>query len=221
MGVLSEMTEKEPSKKSTWEKLNIAAKQASSTANEKKISAAEKEEEVEHEKQLTHPSYEALEAQLLETENRLNDYKSQLAKFEDQKIYQLAEMDNLQRRTKRDIENAYKFSLEKFIKELLPVKDSLETALDHAKAKEQDTALSGIQLTLKQLQSLLEKNGVKSIEPAGKPFDSHFHEAMLAEENDELAPNTVIRVLQKGYLLHERLIRPALVVVAKTKEKTS
>ncbi|MEN9450789.1 MAG: heat shock protein GrpE [Pseudomonadota bacterium] len=220
MGVLSEMAEKEPSKKSTWEKLNIAAKQDSSTANEKKAPPAEKEE-LEQEKQLTHPSYETLEAQLLETENRVNDYKSQLAKFEEQKVYQLAEMDNIQRRTKRDIENAYKFSLEKFIKELLPVKDSLETALDHAKAEEQATALSGIQLTLKQLQSLLEKNGVKSIEPAGKPFDSHFHEAMLAEENDEIAPNTVIRVLQKGYLLHERLIRPALVVVAKAKEKTS
>jgi molecular chaperone GrpE len=221
MGVLSEMTEKDTSKKSTWEKLNIAAKQATSKpTNEEKSPSAEKEKP-EQEKQITHPSYEALEAQLLETENRLNDYKSQLAKFEEQKIYQLAEMDNIQRRTKRDIENAYKFSLEKFIKELLPVKDSLEIALEHAKAEEQDSALSGIQLTLKQLQSLLEKNGVKSIEPAGQPFDSHFHEAMLAEENDELAPNTIIRVLQKGYSLHERLMRPALVVVAKAKEKTS
>ena len=106
-------------------------------------------------------------------------------------------MDNIQRRTKRDIENAYKFSLEKFIKELLPVKNSLETALVHAKSEEQDAALSGIQLTLKQLQSLLEKNGVKSLEPAGQPFDSHFHEAMLAEESNEI-PNTIIRVLQKG-----------------------
>ena len=83
------MAEKEPSKKSTWEKLNIAAKQDSSTANEKKAPSAEKEE-LEQEKQLTHSSYEALEAQLLETENRLNDYKSQLAKFEEQKVYQLA-----------------------------------------------------------------------------------------------------------------------------------
>ncbi len=220
MGVLSEMTEKEPSKKSTWEKLNIAAKQDPSTAKEKKNPSAEKEKP-EQEKQLTHPDYEALEAQLLETENQLNDYKSQLAKFEEQKIYQLAEMDNIQRRTKRDIENAYKFSLEKFIKALLPVKDSLETALDHAKAEEQGAALSGVHLTLKQLQSLLEKNGVKSIEPVGKPFDPHFHEAMLTEETDELAPHMIIRVLQKGYLLNERLLRPALVVVAKAKEKTS
>lgn len=218
------MTEKEPSKKSTWEKLNIAAKQdTSKSSNEKKTSPAEvaaEKEKPDQEKQLTHPSYETLEAQLLATEKQLDDSKSQLAKLEEQKIYQLAEMDNIQRRTKRDIENAYKFSLEKFIKELLPVKDSLETALAHAKAEEQDVALSGIQLTLKQLQSLLEKNGVKSIEPAGQPFDSHFHEAMLAEESNE-TPNTIIRVLQKGYLLHERLIRPALVVVAKVKEKTS
>lgn len=215
------MTEKDTSKKSTWEKLNIAAKQdTSKTSNEEKVASAEKEKP-DQEKQLTHPSYEALEAQLLATENQLNDSKSQLIKLEEQKIYQLAEMDNIQRRTKRDIENAYKFSLEKFIKELLPVKDSLETALAHAKAEERDAALSGIQLTLKQLQSLLEKNGVKSIEPTGQAFDSHFHEAMLAEESDELAPNTIIRVLQKGYLLHERLMRPALVVVAKAKEKTS
>jgi molecular chaperone GrpE len=221
MGVLSEMTEKDTSKKSTWEKLNIAAKQETSKSTNEEKAPSEEKEKPEQEKQITHPSYEALEAQLLETENRLDDYKSQLAKSEEQKIYQLAEMDNIRRRTKRDIENAYKFSLEKFIKELLPVKDSLETALEHAKTEEQDSALSGIQLTLKQLQSLLEKNGVKSIEPAGEPFDAHFHEAMLAEESDELAPDTVIRVLQKGYLLHERLMRPALVVVAKAKEKTS
>lgn len=222
------MTEKDTSKKSTWEKLNIAAKQdtskspnedETSSAEEDETSSAEKENP-EKEKQITFPSYEALEAQLLATENQLNDAKSQLIKLEEQKIYQLAEMDNIQRRTKRDIENAYKFSLEKFIKELLPVKDSLETALTHAKAEEQDVALSGIQLTLKQLQSLFDKNGVKSIEPAGQTFDSHFHEAMLAEESDELDPNTIIRVLQKGYLLHERLMRPALVVVAKAKEKT-
>jgi molecular chaperone GrpE len=214
------MTEKDTSKKSTWEKLTTVAKQDSKSANEEKDPSTEKEKP-EQEKHLAHPSHEALEAQLLETENQLNEYKSQLAKSEEQKIYQLAEMDNLQRRTKRDIENAYKFSLEKFIKELLPVKDSLETALDHAKAEEQESALSGIQLTLKQLQTLLEKNGVKSIEPTGQAFDSHFHEAMLAEENAKLAPNTIIRVLQKGYLLHERLIRPALVVVVKAKEKAS
>lgn len=224
MGVLLEMTEKEPSKKTTWEEPNIAAKQDTPNPKSTNVGKTPSAEKPEQEKQLTHPSHEALKAQLLEKENRLNDYKSQLDKLEEQKIYQLAEMDNFQRRTKRDVESHRKFSLEKLIKELLPIKDSLEAALVHArvkaKPKEQDPTLSGIQLTLKQLQSLLEKNCVKSIEPIGEPFDSHFHEAMLAEESDE-KPNTIIRVLQKGYLLHERLIRPAFVVVAKAKEKTS
>ena len=210
------MTEKEPSKKSTWEKLNTAAKQdTSKSANEEKTLSTEKEED--HEKLLTHPSYKALEAQLLETENQLNELKTQFVKSEEKKLYQLAEMDNILRRTKLEIKHAPV----KLLEELLPVIDSLETAIEHSKTREHNAVLSGIQLTLKQLQNLFDKNGVKPIDPTGKPFDSHFHEAMLTEENDALAPNTIIRVLQKGYLLHERLIRPALVVVAKAKEKTS
>lgn len=220
---LSEMTEKDTSKKTTWEKLSNAVNKDSShpTKEEKDSSKGKEKLAPEQEKLLTHPSYKALESQLVETENQLSDYKDQLTQLEKQKMYQLAEMDNIQRRAKRDIESAYKFSLEKFIKELLPVKDSLETALEHVKTKDQGAALSGLQLTLKQLQNLLEKNGIQSIEPTGQPFDSHFHEAMLAEENNEVAPNTILKVLQKGYLLHGRLIRPALVVVAKAKEKTS
>lgn len=221
MGDVSEMSEKDTPKKSTWEKLNKVAKQDSTQSTNNEETPATKKENPKSQNKLPHPNYEDLEKKLVETEMQVNEYKSQLVKFEEQKIYQLAEMDNIQRRTKRDIENAYKFSLEKFIKELLPVKDSLEAALELATAKEHDPALSGIKMTLKQLQNLLEKNGVKSVEPAGKPFDSHFHEAMLAEESDEFAPNIIIKVLQKGYLLHERLIRPALVVVAKAKEKTS
>lgn len=214
------MTEKDSSKKSTWKKLDAAAKQDSSpSAKEEEILSTEKEKP--EQEALTHPSYDDLEAQLRETENQLNKVKSQLTQFEEQKIYQLAEMDNILRRTERDMVNANKFALEKFIKELLSIIDCLETTLDHVNIKEPDAILSGIRLTLKQLQSLLEKNGVKSIDPAGKPFDSHFHEAMLTEENDELPPNTIIKVLQKGYLLHERLIRPARVVVSKAKEKTS
>ncbi len=217
------MTEKDTSKKTTWEKLSNAVNKDSThpTKEEKDSSKGKEKLAPEQEKLLTHPSYKALESQLVETENQLNDYKDQLTQLEKQKMYQLAEMDNIQRRAKRDIESAYKFSLEKFIKELLPIKDSLETALEHVKTKEQDAALSGLQLTLKQLQSLLKKNGIQPIEPTGQLFDSHFHEAMLAEENNEVPPNTIIKVLQKGYLLHGRLIRPALVVVAKAKEKTS
>lgn len=217
MGAASAMSKKDTSKKTTWEKLNNATNQdaAKSATTEESVITPDKSQN-----KLTHPTYEALETQLLETETQLENYKSQLVKYKEQEKYQLAEVENIRRRTKLDVENAYKFSLEKFIKELLPVKDSLETALELTIAKENSSA-SGIQLTLKQLQNLLEKNGVKSIEPAGEHFDAHFHEAMLAEENDALAPNTIIKVLQKGYLLHERLIRPALVVVAKAKENAS
>lgn len=213
------MSKKDTSKKTTWEKLNSAANQEpSKSATTEETPKAEKPVSTD---KLTAPSDETLEAQLIETETQLNNHKSQLLKYKDQEKYHLAEIENIRRRTKLDIENAYKFSLEKFIKELLPVKDSLEAALDIPLASDSNPALTGIQLTLKQLQNILEKNGVKSIEPSGKHFDPHFHEAMLAEESDKLAPNTIIKVLQKGYLLHERLMRPALVVVTKAKEKTS
>ncbi len=218
MGTTFEMSKKDTSKKTTWEKLNTAANQEpSKSATAKETSTTEKPASA-HE--LAHPTYEALETQLLETDTQLNLQKDQLLKYKEQEKYYLAEIENIRRRTKLDVENAYKFSLEKFIKELLPVKDSLEAALDTPPTADSNPASTGIRLTLKQLQSILEKNGVKSIEPFGKHFDPHFHEAMLAEESDE-APNTIIKVLQKGYLLHERLMRPALVVVSKAKEKTS
>lgn len=213
------MSKKDTSKKTTWEKLAETQSDSTQAKTEAKESAIPPESKSH--KKLTHPTYEALEAQLLATENQLEAHKSQLLKCKEQERYQLAEIENIRRRTRMDVENAYKFSLEKFIKEILSVKDSLEAALKQFIDKENDSALSGIQLTLKQLQSILDKNGVKTLEPTGEHFDPHFHEAMLTEENDELAPNTIIRVLQKGYLLHDRLIRPALVVVAKAKESTS
>ena len=212
----------ESSKKTTWEKLNAQAEHEV-TANEPEIKEdafSEKKSEASPNK-LPHPSYEELEEQLFNTETQLEEHKSKVAQYKEQDTYRLAEMENIRRRCKLDIENAYKFSLEKIIKELLPVKDSLEAALAPI-TTENTASLKGIQLTLNQLQSVLEKNGVETVEPTtGEPFDAHYHQAMLAEENVEQDPNTILKVLQKGYLLNKRLMRPALVVVAKASEENT
>lgn len=127
-----------------------------------------------------------------------------------------AEVENVRKRAQADIANAHKYALEAFAAALLPVKDSLEATLA-ADSAALDALKSGVELTLKQLNSVFEKANLKEIDPAGEKFDPHKHEAisMLPSEKE---PNTVINVLQKGYLLHERIIRPALVTVAKPKD---
>ena len=128
-----------------------------------------------------------------------------------------AEVENIRKRTERDLANAHKFALEKFVNELLPVKDSLEMGLaaanegnDLAKLKE------GKKLTLKMLASTLGKFGVKEVDPQGEKFNPELHEAMAMQPSAEQAPNTVLQVVQKGYLLHDRLVRPAMVIVSQS-----
>lgn len=126
-----------------------------------------------------------------------------------------AEADNIRKRTQAEIAGAHKFAIENFASELLAVKDSLEAAL----ATESITAESlknGVELTLKQLKSVFDKFNVAEIDPAGQKFDPHRHQAISVIESSA-EPNTVVQVLQKGYLLHERVIRPALVTVAKAR----
>jgi molecular chaperone GrpE len=129
-----------------------------------------------------------------------------------------AELDNSQRRAKRDIENAHKFGLEKFAQELLPVKDSLEMGLVAAEGSDHEVAdklREGTELTLKMLGSVLEKFGIQEVNPVGEPFNPEWHQAMTMQESAEHEPNCVMAVMQKGYLLNERLLRPAMVVVSK------
>lgn len=127
-----------------------------------------------------------------------------------------AEADNIRKRAQAEIANAHKFAVENFASELLAVKDSLEAALaiDNAAA---DSMKSGVELTLKQLESVFERFYLAEINPAGEKFDPHRHQAIGTVESDA-EPNTVVKVLQKGYLLHERVIRPALVTVAKARD---
>lgn len=126
-----------------------------------------------------------------------------------------AEMENLRKRAEREVQNAHKFALERFFGELLPVRDSLELglaaasdAVDIAKLRE------GVELTLRQLTTAMEKFGARQVDPLGAKFDPGQQEAMAMLPTDQAEPNTVVQVVQKGYLLNERLIRPAKVIVA-------
>lgn len=134
-----------------------------------------------------------------------------------------AEMENLKKRTQKDIENAHKYALEGFAKELLTVVDSLEMGIQAAASDVPEVVKlkEGSELTLKQFQSALSKFKVEAIDPTGSVFDPEQHQAMSMQETDEVAPNTVVMVFQKGYQLNGRIIRPAMVVVAKALTKNT
>lgn len=125
-----------------------------------------------------------------------------------------AELENARRRAEKDVENAHKFGLEKFAMELLGVKDSLELGLS-AEDADADKLKEGTALTLKMLSQALEKFHIQEIDPVGQAFDPNLHQAMTTQESSEHSPNTVISVMQKGYVLNDRLLRPAMVIVAK------
>ncbi len=127
-----------------------------------------------------------------------------------------AEMDNLRKRTARDVENAHKYALEKFVNELLPIMDSLELGMNAAQSAENiDDLKQGMELTLKMFSSAMEKFGVKVVDPQGEKFNPEQHEAVSMQEIEGTESGTVVSVMQKGYELNGRLVRPAMVVVAK------
>jgi len=127
-----------------------------------------------------------------------------------------AELENMRRRTARDIENAHRFALEKFITELLPVLDSLELGISATDSAEDVASLrEGMDLTMKMFRTTLEKFGVKVIDPQGEKFNPEQHEAVTLQEAGDSTPGMVISVMQKGYELNGRLVRPAMVIVAK------
>jgi molecular chaperone GrpE len=154
------------------------------------------------------PEAEMLAAQVEELEQSLADAK-------DQALRTAAEAQNVRRRAEQESEKARKFALEKFVKELLPVVDSLEKALDAMGEEATEAHREGVSMTLKMQLGVLEKFGVEPVEPHGEPFDPQVHEAMTMLPNPDMDPNTVMDVVQKGYLLNGRLVRPAMVVVSK------
>jgi molecular chaperone GrpE len=133
-----------------------------------------------------------------------------------------AEVQNMRRRCEQDVERAHKFGLEKFSEELLTVIDNLERALQAVPNTEDDKVKAlyeGVELTLKGFMETLEKFNIEQVDPEGEPFDPQQHEALSIVENDDVEPNTVLTVVQKGYLLHGRVIRPAMVMVSKASGK--
>jgi molecular chaperone GrpE len=127
-----------------------------------------------------------------------------------------AEMENMKKRFQKDKQDLIKYGNETLTKQLLPVADNLEKALDHSKDEKSIEALrEGVDLTLKGLINVLEKAGVEVVEAVGAPFDPNFHEAVSEQADGRAAPGTVLKELQKGYLLNQRLIRPAMVIVNK------
>lgn len=161
---------------------------------------------------LAHPSYEEMEAQLNVAEAKINEYKEKVLRGQ-------AEMDNLHRRMEREVAQTHKYALERFVKEFLPVVDNLERSLEQKGADDLAAVYKGVELTLQGLQKALEKFAIKPIDPLGEAFNPTLHEAMSTQEQADKTPGTVVAVLQKGYLLNDRLVRPALVIVAKAPEK--
>ena len=124
-----------------------------------------------------------------------------------------AELDNVRKRASRDVENAHKYALERFGKELLAVKDTLEMGLAVEDASI-ESLLEGSNATLKLLGTTLERFGIVEVDPAGEPFDPELHEAISMQPSDTVEPGSVVSVVQKGYTLNGRLLRPAMVIVA-------
>jgi molecular chaperone GrpE len=164
------------------------------------------------------------EADAAEKENAGSDLEQQLAEARARAeenhgnyLRALAELENVRKRAQRDVEHAHKFALEKFANEMLTVRDSLEMGLNAAQGENADveTLRQGKEVTLKQLTAALEKFGITEINPEGQPFNPEFHEAMAMQESAEAEPDTVLHVVQKGYLLNGRLLRPARVIVAR------
>jgi molecular chaperone GrpE len=169
------------------------------------------EDESQNEKEI--PLSDMTKKQLIE---KISEVQASADTNMDSYLRSQAEMENMKKRFQKDKQDLVKFGNETLTKQLLPVADNLEMALDHSKDENSIEALrEGVDLTLKGLLNVLEKAGVELVEAVGATFDPNFHEAVSEQEDDRAEPGTVLKELQKGYLLNKRLIRPAMVIVNK------
>lgn len=146
----------------------------------------------------------------------LEDARSKADEHWDLLLRSKAEIENLNRRHERELENAHKFALERFASDMLAVRDSMELGMEAAnnEGAEVESLREGTKLTLKLLTDVMERFKIVQIDPTGEPFDPEYHQAMTTQPREDVPPNTVIAVMQKGYTLNGRLIRPAMVMVS-------
>lgn len=188
-------------------------------ANEIVEQEAAEQEVVDQVEETLEEAVEAVEIDVASLQTELEKVKADLADTKDASLRVQAEMQNVRRRAEQDVEKAHKFALEKMAKELLDVADNLDRALEASVAEKDSEAVKplydGVAMTRDGLASLMAKFKIEAVNPMGESFDPQLHQAMSMIEQPDVAPNTVIAVMQKGYTLSGRLIRPAMVVVAK------
>lgn len=178
------------------------------------------DEELKAEERAGEPVTEQQPGEMSSPEEDVDSMEARVQELQDQVLRGQAEMQNVRRRAEIDVEKARKFALEKFVKELLPVADSLEKAVESTEGKQgSDEVVSsireGAEMTLDLFLKSLGKFNVEQLNPVGEPFDPQLHEAMSMVPAPDAEPNSVVAVVQKGYTLNGRLVRPAMVVVAK------
>lgn len=190
-------------------------KESTELSKEKETDKLKEAEPTKEEKKIEDMSKEEMIALLKEKDNMIDELKDKYLRVQ-------AELENFKKRMKREMVESVKYSNEQLIKEILPIIDNFERALSHSsEEKNLKSLVEGIEMTLKELFSVLKKYGLKEISSLGKPFDPSLHEAVMVEEKAEAEPNTVLEEFQKGYILNDRLLRPAKVVVSKVMEQES
>lgn len=157
-----------------------------------------------------------LEAQLDESFKRARETSDRLKDTHERLLRTAAEFDNYKKRAQKEKEDVQKFGAERLLKDFLPVLDNLERALDHAEQHDPRQVIEGVKLVQKLFETTLARHGVSGFSAVGKPFDPSLHEALMQQESDA-APGTVVSEMARGYKLHDRLVRPAAVVVAKAR----
>jgi len=178
------------------------------------------EDEAVHEEQ-SHTELSEHEYTIDELKKELEETRQKAQENWDKAVRTLAEMENLKKRTQKDLDDARKYALTSFAKEMLSVLDSLVLGLQAVTGDSEEVQKFrvGSELTIKQFESVFAKFNIVTIDPMGQPFNAEQHQAMVMQAVDGVAPNTVVNVFQKGYMLNGRLLRPAMVVVAKAAEK--